>query len=80
MIDLKVALPYGEWTTEDGRTILFNRDYHPIWQRHGDSLPVPADRAEWVPGIIETRHFYDDADAEVAMRRKALAVLRSWRV
>ena len=29
-------LPYGRWTCADGRVVLFNRYYEPIWHRPGD--------------------------------------------
>ena len=36
--------PYGKWTCEDGREVLFNRRYKPIWHVASaalPSLPVP---------------------------------------
>ena len=39
-------LPYGQWVTADGREVLFNRRYVPIWQRH------PGQAAE----AIEPQH------------------------
>jgi hypothetical protein len=32
-------LPYGKWTCPDGREVLFNRFYEPIWQRHPEQPP-----------------------------------------
>jgi hypothetical protein len=30
---MRRRLPYGSWTRADGREVLFNRHYQPIWQR-----------------------------------------------
>ncbi len=37
------VLPYGCWVCEDGRQVLFNRRYQPLWQRQGAGPPEPAD-------------------------------------
>jgi hypothetical protein len=41
------TLPYGLWIDRDGREILFNRRYCPIWQRSGKNVSA-ADLKEWV--------------------------------
>jgi hypothetical protein len=51
-------LPYGMWVTESRVLVLFNRHYHPIWECCPGYSPVPADKREWVEGIVETIHFY----------------------
>ena len=33
----RLSLPYGLWTCDDGKEILFNREYQPIWERNGHS-------------------------------------------
>ena len=45
--------PYGKWTCADGREVLHNRFYEPIWQRRPGSDPEPADAAEWVADIVK---------------------------
>ena len=50
------SLPYGIWTCADGREILFNRDYKPIWSRmNGRNCYSPLsermDRLEWA-GVV----------------------------
>lgn len=52
-------LPYGIWTCEDGREVLFNRFYEPIWQRPPDGMPQPADPKEWV-SFVKQEWFYSD--------------------
>jgi hypothetical protein len=42
------VLPYGMWTCADGREILFNRNYRPIWQRLPEGTVQHADSNEWV--------------------------------
>lgn len=54
----RVKLPYGCWTCADGREVLFNRGYQPIWQRHdGVVTECPP---HWVEQIVRTCHFYND--------------------
>jgi hypothetical protein len=71
-------LPYGVWACEDGREVLFNRFYEPIWQRASPSAnPEPADPKE----SAAWKHqwwFYDDSTKRKA--EVASAVLVSWGV
>jgi hypothetical protein len=72
-------LPYGKWTCADGREVLFNRFYEPIYQRlpHG---PVElADANEWVP-YKSQEWFYDDGYSERRARAAAKAILINWGV
>lgn len=49
-------LPYGIWTCADGRQVLFNRRYQPMWQRMpgeqaSEANPderIPFERQEWL--------------------------------
>lgn len=51
--------PYGKWTCADGRTVLFNRGYRPIWQKvEGEVMPHGG--AEHIPYVKE-EHFWDDS-------------------
>lgn len=77
---LRHRLPYGKWTCADGREVLFNRDYKPIWQRRPGHAAEPADRQEWVPFERQEWYYQDgqqpwrNADAEKRSNR----VLESW--
>jgi hypothetical protein len=54
----RLWLPYGLWTCADGREVLFNRAYRPIWERvngvtkRGDE----KERVKWV----KQKWFFDD--------------------
>jgi hypothetical protein len=52
-------LPYGMWTCADGREVLYNRDYHPIWQRRPGKAAEKANPSEWVHWV-KSEHFFDD--------------------
>jgi hypothetical protein len=41
----------GMWTCADGRQVLFNRYYRPIYERHPGQRGRPVDRDEWVPWV-----------------------------
>lgn len=76
---LRQRMPYGKWTCSDGREILFNRDYEPIWQRHLNQAAEPADQHEWVLFEREEERFYSDppwrsAEAE----RRCNQILGAW--
>ena len=52
--------PYGKWTCDGGREVLFNRNYWPILERDGNGEPVKAaDPGEWVKHIAQD-WFFDD--------------------
>jgi hypothetical protein len=84
--ELRERLPYGMWTCEDGREVLFNRWYQPIWERYPGKLATAADPNEWVPWSSQ-EWFFDDANLpwnkHEAGRRslaRCRAVLREWGV
>ena len=56
-------VPYGRWTTADGREVLFNRTYWPILERTPDGFAKPARPSEWVEGIVQSEYFFDDWSA-----------------
>jgi hypothetical protein len=72
------ALPYGKWTCSDGREVLFNRFYEPIWERCGESA-VESDRGEWVRWEKQ-EWFYDDSYSWGRSEKVGKAVLLDWRV
>jgi hypothetical protein len=57
---LHCVLPYGLWRCGDGRQVLFNRWYQPIFERRGGEVRA-ADPTEWIDNIIEETWFYYDA-------------------
>jgi hypothetical protein len=57
---LRHKLPYGMWTCEDGREVLFNRDYQPIWSRNINHQPIANDPEEWIKWKGQ-KWFYNDS-------------------
>lgn len=55
-----LELPYGIWICADGREVLFNRYYQPIWQRRG-LIASPIDRHEYI-AFDSQQWFYTDRD------------------
>ncbi|MGH9676259.1 MAG: hypothetical protein ACRD36_04090 [Candidatus Acidiferrum sp.] len=53
-------LPYGKWTCADGREVLFNRHYEPIWERSPGMPTQRADPDEWVHYIRREYIYIDD--------------------
>jgi hypothetical protein len=50
--------PYGCWTCADGREVLFNRTYHPIYERYAKQpARVVPDHCKWVPWVA-MKHFF----------------------
>jgi hypothetical protein len=57
-------LPYGKWTCESGREVLFNRDYTPKWERSkAGEITKPANPNEWISGIVKEEYFYAERTA-----------------
>lgn len=80
--ELRWRLPYGVWRCADGREVLFNRRYNPIWQRHANGLAMLADPYEMVP-FVDQEWFFRDSnppwDCPETLRR-CHAVLRAWKL
>lgn len=47
------VLPYGRYVASDGREIIFNRNYRPIWERLPDGTVQRANGNEWVDWIAQ---------------------------
>lgn len=73
-------IAYGMWTTKDGREVLFNRFYEPIWERRNGAAASRADGTEWVADIVAAVNFYKDGHTEKEKRERGLAVMRRWGV
>src|SRR5262245_49807512 len=56
--------PYGLWTCADGREVLFNRYYRPIYERYPGQIARIA-HDEWVPWKKQ-EHFFNDGNAPVS--------------
>lgn len=56
--DLIERLPYGSFSDPDGREVLINRYYQPIWQRLGGQPATRADPVDWLP-VRVTQFFYE---------------------
>jgi len=55
---LRIWLPYGQWTCADGREVMFNRFYEPVWER-ANGVTKRADPGEWVSWTGQTWFFKD---------------------
>jgi hypothetical protein len=69
---------YGKWTCADGREVLFNRGYKPIWQRCPGQPAEPADPHERVDDIVGEADYYwiDGKGTDTKGRR----LLKEWGV
>jgi hypothetical protein len=70
-------LPYGLWTCADGRQVLFNRRYRPLYQRSPNGVVSSADPSERVPWKDEL-WFYSSPSSEQEKRRNAIKALNDW--
>jgi hypothetical protein len=73
----RAMCPYGQWTTAEGREVLFNRDYCPILQRWPGEYAFPADLTEWVPWVKQ-KWFYSDGTPREFIKTIVDAVLVDW--
>jgi hypothetical protein len=74
------TIPYGKWTCVDGREVLFNRRYVPIWQRRPGGRAEPADPTEWVPWVEQ--EWFADKVVRAAQKRqlKSHQIMEEWGV
>ena len=72
---------YGIWTLADGREVLFDRDYSPLYSRRPGEPAEIADQQR-PQGIIKERFLRADRDSVYSLcpatQRKIQAVLRTW--
>lgn len=74
-------MPYGLWVCANGREVLFDRQYRPLFERPAAGEPaVVADVCEWVMEIKGTERFYSDGTPEPEKRKRAIAALQKWGV
>jgi hypothetical protein len=52
--------PIGCWHTSDGRQILFDAGYHPIWQRHRDGSIELVNPSKWIDDILYDEFFFHE--------------------
>lgn len=79
-IPMRFVLPYGKWTCTDGKEILFNRDYCPIWYRDKDGFVDTLDPATWIE-FEKQEWFFGDTDPPWQSRKtykKCKSILGSW--
>lgn len=83
--ELQHRLPYGMWTCSDGREVLFNRSYQPIWERY-PGKPAKIANPEWIDWEKE-KFFFNDWNSPWGKRkgwanslRKCENILKKWGV
>lgn len=77
MDELVRELPYGVWRCVDGREVLFNRNYEPLWQRHRGQIAL-ADSREWVDFVSQV-YFYEGLEsADQALITRLTAVVQAF--
>jgi len=77
----RLWLPYGKWTFANGREILFNRHYEPIFERTNGNSAIIANHDEYVKDIQKEEWYYDDSCVPCNNKRtfnKCLKVLREF--
>lgn len=58
-VEYKQLCPYGIWTCDDGREVLFNRDYCPVLERKDDGPARPANMGAWINWKKQSWFFND---------------------
>ena len=57
---MRLKLPYGIWTTEQGFQVFFNRKYQPIWIKNPSGKVTAADISSRIQDIVSAKYFYND--------------------
>ncbi|WP_316846432.1 DUF5623 domain-containing protein [Pedobacter psychrodurus] len=80
---MRLKLPYGKWKCEDGREVLFNRDYCPIWEKFPDGNVRTIAPNTYV-AHEESEFYYDDGSApyydNASTEENCVSVLKAWGV
>jgi hypothetical protein len=80
---MRLYLPYGKWKCDDGREVLFNRDYCPIWEKSADGSVAVIQPDVYVKHEM-SEHYYNDRTAPYYDNKETfedcLEVLRGWGV
>jgi len=66
---------YGRWRCYDGREVLFNRSYQPLWERRAGQPVKMANPSEWVNGIDTETFFWKDGHGTTERGHR---LLREW--
>lgn len=81
---MRLHLPYGKWKCADGREVLFNRDYCPIWERSPDGVVTPIEPDVYVDHEDSEFYFNDGTapyyDNNSATVKECLSILNDWGV
>jgi len=65
---------YGVWRCRDGKRVVFNRAYVPIWEKRPGSEWTLLEKGYWVEGITASEWLYTDSDRDDSVKlKKALA-------
>lgn len=77
------SLPYGQWLTEDGAAVLFDRKYRPIFLQDEKGNITQMNGDEWIERIVadKTEYFYKDAstpELDFYTLAKVKKVLADW--
>ena len=75
--ELLRELPYGVWKCADGREVLFNRQYEPLWQRHHGEIAL-ADPKEWVRSVSEVFFYNDLQHADEALIARLTGIVQAF--
>ena len=70
-------LPYGRYRTRDGRRVIFNRDYQPIFEEFEDRVEFRS--PHFVAGVVTKDFFWDGSNAPwktAETRRKMVEMYR----
>jgi hypothetical protein len=63
--------PYGKWSCADGREVLFNRYYEPLYERAADGTVtsfIRVGKVTWIE-YVNQQWFFNDSDAPVSYGR-----------
>ena len=71
-------LPYGQWVCAEGRIVIFNRRYSPLWERLSNGVVQRANPHEWVKWVSQSWFDLGSARYERDARERLRKVLRDF--
>jgi hypothetical protein len=73
-IPQRLFLPYGCWTEADGASVLFSRDYLPLWRLRDGKPPERVESWLWIK-FVKQEWFFRDGEEPWANRAAEAAAM-----
>ena len=78
---MRLGIPYGKWSCKNRSTVLFNRNYQPLWVRSEDGRVSDCSPDAWID-FESVEYLYSDSNppwTDKTTLSRCLAHLDAWK-